>query len=446
MVRHEAIATIEERRAQITYGMAESVPLPVDAVSTAKKVIAARDEFGEGSPQHMEVKAGLDLDCGRLLSEWYRRNKPEIFEVAYHQFEAETEDFYSHGLSIGQMTFDGLTPQDNPEDEARRINEHVEERTPQILRRALGRTALHGKRIRTISQCTKTAILAYEQDFAAGRPHQGYNGYVPEIEKGMIRDIWFDEHSDGRFQEQIGLPGTYFQPFIYQRALERRNLDVHSKDRTELHGTQFLAEDDLIDFTRDLDDIAGEHYGLTFFMGEVVPADHPKDYGTIREEARQRRENLQSQRLMLTDFVLTLAENNTDPREAPAIVEKFVKKMLLNMARHDTTLTADMFDQKTADGLREVAALEARGLTEDAMRRYQEVEKAAPGGGFCGAGSCGLEDLKNSDLDAVNKLGFNAKDTIKDTERRCKCGAKTVYYDLKQAKKGCTTCHKTVKY
>jgi hypothetical protein len=46
----------------------------------------------------------------------------------------------------------------------------------------------------------------------------------------------------------------------------------------------------------------------------------------------------------------------------------------------------------------------------------------------------------------VNKLGFNAKDTIKDTERRCKCGAKTVYYDLKQAKKGCTTCHKTVKY
>lgn len=447
-IRDEAWTTLEARRQQINNGEWQYVPLPIDVLSTASKVLEARDQHGQDSAERQELSAGLWLDCHRLLVEWYRKNTGEYFPAVYHGFDPTAEDFYSHGLFIGQMTKNALTPQDTPEDEDRRVNERVEEATPQILRK-IGGIALGGTRIRTISECTDAAIEAYSSDLAAGAEHRGYNGYVPEIQKVMIRDFLFDEASDGRFEEQIGLPGIYLTHEIFQEALLRRGVDVIDKDKTGLHGTQMLAGDDLVTgFLPILDAVASEQWCTNIFMGEEVPTDHPKDYDNIRVEAKARQENLESHSSMVADFVLGLAENNADPREAPAIVEKFVKKILMNMARHNTELATQIFDDKTAEGLRQVVYLESVGRSQEAWELYQKVEVAAPGGGFCGAGSCGLEAITAGSSDAadIKKLGFNAKDSIKDTERKCKCGAKTVYYDLGQSKKGCTTCGKTAKY
>lgn len=89
-----------------------------------------------------------------------------------------------HGWSIRQLTENALVPiAEDAEEEARRVNERVEEATPHIVR-SLGSLAL-GKGIITISQCTDSAISSFQTDMKLGRKHRGYRGYVPEIEKVM---------------------------------------------------------------------------------------------------------------------------------------------------------------------------------------------------------------------------------------------------------------------
>ncbi len=266
----------------------------------------------------------------------------------------------------------------------------------------------------------------------------------------MIRDIRLEDVTGDSLEEQIGLPGIYINHYVIQKTLERRGVDVSHMDKTQLHGRQLLAQDDLLEFVQLLDKVASEEWCTNIFMGEVVEANYHKDYASIRKEARERQNKLATQAQAVALFVIELAANGTDRHQAPALVEEFVKKMLLKMAQQDPALADQIFDGKTANGLREVAYLESIGRSNEASRLLREVEADAPGGGYCGAGSCGLESiLPGSDEEKLvkNKLGFgDSKDVIKDTERRCKCGAKTVYYDIKQGKKGCTTCEKTKAY
>lgn len=447
-VRAEARAVIESRRS--IQGDQDVFPLPIDALSTAEKVIQAAADFGEGSHQHNETSDELRLDMSRLVAEWYRKLKPEYFEPVRHVYDEMTGDFYSHGLSVRQMTENALTPIiDDPEEVDRRVNERVEDATPRIIRR-LGGVALGASRIRTISQCTDKAISDYQSDLKAGRSTGGYKGYVPEIEKVMIRDVRIDQESGDRLVEQIGLPGMYINKDIFSLALARRQLDIEHMNKTELHGTQLLVRDDLIEFVELLDEVASEEWCVNIFMGEQVPDDFVKDYSAIRHEAKKRQAGLKNMADTAALYVMDLATAGTDKRLAPAMVEKFVKKMLLNMARQNHSLAAQMFGEKTALGLREVARLESMGEYEEAFLKFQQVEATAPGGGYCGAGSCGLESvMPGSDEEkAIKKLGFNSKDSLLDKgDRQCpKCKTKTVVYDTKQAKKGCIGCQATASY
>ena len=439
----EAWTTVETNRRRKRQG--EYVPLPIDALSDAEAVVVARQEFGENSPEAHEKFQGLWLSTHRLLSEWFRKRTDEYWAPVYREFDPETEDFFSHGFYIGQMTHNALTPQEHPEFEARRVQERVAQATPHLVRK-LGTVALDGVRIRNISECSDIALSAYENDFASGAIHQGYNGFVPEIAKVMIYDFIYDSQSQGRFDEQIGLPGDYLIHEVFQEALRRRNLDINGKNKVDLLGTQILAQDDLIEFVKLLDTVGGEYWKVNLFKGAVVPANHPKNYDAIRQEAAERQEQLKAHSTMVADFIIDLVKHNTDPRKAPEIVEDFVKRTLLRVAQDDLTIAEYAFDHQTVEGLRNVSELYAQGLGQEAYDAFQKVVESAPGGGFCGAGSCGLKNLELGDYDDIKKLGFNSRDTIKDTERKCKCGAKTVYYDLKHAKKGCTTCGKTVKY
>jgi hypothetical protein len=126
--------------------------------------------------------------------------------------------------------------------------------------------------------------------------------------------------------------------------------------------------------------------------------------------------------------------------------------MLIDVAKKDiqatntSVLAEQMFDASTAKGLVEVAYLESQGFHEAAFRRLQQVEMAAPGGGFCGAGSCGLERVDASSdagKDLMKKVDAKAGDTVlKDTERSCKCGNKTIVYAFSKNKvnKYCESC------
>jgi hypothetical protein len=443
VVRQAAESLLESRRqhSQEAGYIYESV----DALSTAHTVLASERQYGCNSEPYQEKWSGLLLDCERLVGEWYRKNTAEYFEPVRQVFDADKAEFFSHGLSIQQMTENALVPiAEDAEEEARRVNERVEEATPHILR-SLGSLAL-GKGIVTISQCTDSAITSYQSDLREGIKHRGYRGYVPEIEKVMIRHIALDTESSDRFETQIGLPGTYLSHEVFQIALTEKGVDVGTLDKTALHGAQLLVDEDPMEFVKHLDTVATAQWCTNIFMGEAVPDDHPKDYEAFRIEAHERKEMLAGYAETVALFVLDLAKENYDRKKAPEHVENFVKTMLLNLAKKDSSVAEQMFDSRTAQGLRDVAVLEAQGRFAEANELWRAVEQEAPGGGSCGAGSCGLEGVSagtQEDKDLRKRLGASESDTlVKDKERPCRCGSKSIVYAYNERKviKYCESC------
>lgn len=448
VVRQAAESLLESRRQQVHES--GHVYESVDALSTAHSVLAAERQYGCSSDAYQEKWSGLLLDCERLVGEWYRKNTSEYFEPVRQVFDEDKAEFFSHGLSIRQLTENALVPiSEDREEEARRVNERVEEATPHIVR-SLGSLAL-GKGIVTISQCTDSAIASYQADQREGNKHRGYRGYVPEIEKVMIRHIALDDASNDRYETQIGLPGTYLTHEVFQAALQEKGVDVSDMDKTTLHGAQLLTDQDPLNFIRHLDDTGTrewclESQGKALFMGEVVSQEHPRNYDAFRREAQERKDMLAGWSETVAYFVLDLARESFDRKKAPEHVENFVKNMLLNMAKKDESIAEQMFDAKTAQGLHDVAALEAQGRYAEASELWKAVEQEAPGGGSCGAGSCGLEGITTGSQegkDLRKRMGASESDTlVKDKERACRCGSKSIVYAYNERKviKYCESC------
>jgi hypothetical protein len=318
----------------------------------------------------------------------------------------------------------------------------------------LGAVALGSESIRTISECPDTAISRFAEDQAAGKASRGYWGYVPEIEKVMIRDIRLDEATNDRFEEQIALPGTYLSHEFIRIALQEAGLNAGDMDKTELHGAQMLARDSLLEFVERLDKVATQQWCVNIFMGEMVEWDHPKDYGRFKQEALERQKSLRDLAETTAEFILDLAEEKFDPTKAPAHVEEFVKALLLGMGKNDPSVIRHMFDEKTAAGVEEILRLESIGQYEEANALFAAVLQEAPGGGYCGAGSCGLENINlggDDNKELRDRLRIRPGDTVlKDKERPCKdCGKKTLVYAFSKSKVN-TACSnpdcKAVKY
>lgn len=438
-VRQEAEHTLEGRRLAQQLGMAAMAP-PIDALSTAVAVLEAGDQVSR-----QERYEGLVLDCERLVAEWYRKNTSEYFPAVRHYYDVASGDYFSHGLSIRKMTENALLPiAGSPEEEGRRINERVEDATPALIR-GLGAAALRSATIRTLSECSDEAIAAYHSDRESGAQHRGYGGYVPEIEKLMIRDIRLDPITGDRFEEQVGLPGIYINHSIVQLALERCGAHVDGMDKTRLHGSQLLVNDDIMDFVALLDEVASRQWCTNIFMGEVVESGFVKDYEAFRQEALLRQAGLREVSQTVANFVLSLAEDGIDGQEAPKLVRSFLKELLLEVAKQDRQIALQMFDERTADGLQEVRQLEADGLFEAAFTKMQEVEAAAPGGGYCGDG-CGINDVdaySSSGRELAKLLRAKSGDKLaEDKVRACRCGARSIVYAYSASKvnKYCLAC------
>ncbi|HEX8349942.1 MAG TPA: hypothetical protein VF598_08260, partial [Hymenobacter sp.] len=270
-----------------------------------------------------------------------------------------------------------------------------------------------------------------------------------------------DEKSTNRYQEQIGLPGTYITHFVIQKALESKGADASLMDKTALHGSQLMVNDDLLEFAKLLDTVASDEWCVPIFMGEVVEREHPRDYANFRHDALQRQTLLKEQAETTALYILDLAAEDYDRTKAPAKVEAFVKSLLLDVAKEDvkqqlhetgtadTTIVEQMFDARTAQDLQTVIALEAQGMARQAFELMQQVEERAPGGGYCGAGSCGLSAVDTSGEEGkgiADRLGAKAGDkVVKDSERSCKCGSKEIYYayNSREVRKLCESCGKT---
>jgi len=447
-IKDEAWALLNRRRELKKSDSKVELPLDVDALSRAHMVLAAKKQFGEDSQEYQEQFNGLLLDYERYVGEWYRKKKPEHFEPVHHRYEAATGDYYAHGVAIGRMTENALTPiEDEPEEEGRRVNERVEEATPHLLFKHLGAVALKPIRVRTVSECPDSVIAQYEHDQRQGK-HRGYRGYVPEIRKNMFRDFVIDPKTGDRWEEQLATPGTYHTPEIIRGALAIRQLRrAHGLSKNELLGAQFLVDDDIFDFVALLDTVASREWCTEVFIGEEVTPGTKKDYAGFREQARRRRKELQDVALVTAQYVLDLAAEDFDLRKAPQKVENFVKMQLLEIGKHDVIIAEQMFDIRTAFGLQEVAFLEMMGAYDQAEAKQNEVLRAAPGGGACGP-SCGIEQLSilsTRGQEIAKKLGAQPGDVIsRDTsgERRCNCGSKKVIYahNSRGYTRGCESC------
>ncbi len=445
--RREAYEILEANRQNLIDGNFEAVSIPVDAIGTARRVVQAENIYGRNSLVRQERFGGLVLDCNRLFAEAVRVNTYEYFPPLTLTYDEESEEYHSHGLAVMEMTQAGLSPVAKPEEVDRRINERVEEVTYKTIKR-LGNILLAQSvetqpvKLRTISQCADWAIDEYNK-MEKDKPRVGFGGYAPQTKKLMIRDTLIDPKSNDRAEEQMGLSGVYITHEVISEALKRQGLRQEIATKTELQGAQLKVDDDMLDFVMLLDSVASEHSGLNIYLGEVLPAGKQKDYEHVREEAIERQQALNDLAYGLAEFVIGLERDGTDRWAAVGIVEAEVKRVLIDMADQDNTLAYDMFDYQTERGLQEVAYLRSIGQFDAAQLRLDQVAEQAPSPGYCGAGSCGLEEIRqgSKEAKALEEMGLNPSNSLIDKKRVCrKCNAKKVAYALNDKKKACLDC------
>jgi hypothetical protein len=453
----DAGAIMEERRGNLRAGNYEAVPLGIDVLTTASRVLEAETRYGKDSAEYKRAKHSLDVDCQRFVAEGWRNNTWEYFPELEQPYDESIDDFTYMDRSLTEMTRDGITPIADAEEGENRKSEYVEQRTSLAVR-SLGATMLstelHGMDIRakdgvhkrglsmaTISECPDWAHEAYQ----AGKKELG--GYVPQINKLMVRNMRIETNS--RFLEQIGLSGEYITHDVVLEAKRRLGsiLPGQQLTKTEVRATQILNMngEGVLSLTRALDAVASEMSGKVIFLGEEVHPDHPRDYAAVPQEATRRQEELSQEADRLADYLLSLCRGNASRYTAEDQVRAFVDEMFLEKVKHNPVQASITFDHKTARGIIEVMNTEDKQLAD---RLWLKIKAEAPSFNFCGAGSCGLEgvDPRSKEGQTATALGLkanNSKELLKDKERSCPgCNKKTVYYDL-VGNKACIGCKKT---
>lgn len=408
----------------------DSVPVPIDAQGTAFKVLAAERQYGTDSHEYRQNWQGLLQDCERVYGEAYSKNGPEYFPRVCQERDPHTGMYYSHGQPLSGIVAGGLSPVAKSGEQPLRIDDFVEEMTYEII----GNMELEQETVSvlTVLECPDWVIEEYEAN-----PEGAFYGYVPSIRKLMLRGISFYNKGNVRYEEQLALPGieiTHEVVLAVLKETERIETGM-TLTKTELHSKQFVDTEggDVFEFAKKLDTKASELSGKNIFMGEEVEEGHPKDYEVFKREAEERHQSKERQREAseLRTYILELAKDKTDRWAADSLVANFVDKSLKRKARNNPELAEMVYDKKTADGYREVAALRAAGRHSEADHRQEQVEQDAPVISYCGAGSCGLKKVIS-----VSKKAEKGRqqglvgEMLEDTERSCpKCGQLTVIYD-----------------
>lgn len=447
MVREEARVKarqlLEHNRALNTSGERTRIHLDVDALGTIEKVEALKDTYGAMSMEYKEAHKSLVLDYARKWAEAFRKNKEEYFEPTVQVYDKATETLRANGLSVDDMLENGLSPLAEQEESDRRVNDYVLLQTHKDLVKHPKADAIG---VVQLMPCPDWAIRSYQE-----RPKGAHGGYAPEVEKLMIGFDWFVPDTQEVYHEQIAVPGTFYTMDVLNKVNQILDPETPTAtDKTTVHGTHTLVDRQKIsramDVLRVLDTIASEESGLDIFMGQVNTPGQPKDYEKLYQDAQRRRQEQRGLTRELVDYVETLYQKDIDHALATHMVEKFINDRLLKIAEADHEIASDAFNTETANGFRAAMVLREQGRLHEAEALLQETKMNAPPSSSCGAGSCGLEsvDVASKEGEELKKAlkADDGDEVVKDTERACKCGKKTIVYAYNENKvnKYCTSC------
>jgi hypothetical protein len=452
-------------------GEFDQVPYEVDPLSTAVRVLQTREQYGKDSQEYRTIDGAFTDDTSSLIEETLLARKSGLLSK-YVQVYAPEGDYMARGVRIGPMLDNGITPLASLLD--RRFMERREGQTHLAMGRLLMKVAgvkaeglddvpvvglpkeiRQAKTVRmlTISGCPPEVAAQYEADVAAGCAEgKMYGGYMPWDEAGMFRWVTFNTENQTLVEQQVRLSGKYItQDAIKQYLIRKRAVDAETDlTVTELLGKQFIIteEQDPVEMIRELDILASVNApeGKRVFKGELVDADHPCDYQEIIRSAESNAKLAVRLAPELKMYLLELAESGIDHWSANQQVATKVRSMVLKAVEQDVEAARGAFGDETANKLSAAIILEQDGDADLARRLRNSAEETAPGASFCGAGSCGLENINELTAEgkqAAKDVKAEAGDMVLlDTQRTCKCGKKTIVYAFNATKvnKYCTSC------
>lgn len=436
----------DERMELLREGEFDAVPMPIDMTGTARKVVEAEHTYGAYSTEASHWRDALRGDAERQVAEATSKMTWGYFKPLVHTFDAEEGVFKAYNHSVRQIVENGISPMAEAEDTERSINDYRAE----LLDEAFIRSPYADEYVLfTISQCADWAIADYESDRAQGSATKAYGGYVPDIEKTMVRAVSFDSEKQERYVEQIALPGTVIDHDTWQDVV--KVLGVVSPEqaisKTELHGMRIMVHKDVLSGALDLaklaDAIGEERTGQALFMGEPVD-ESSMDYADIPGEADRRNAAYKEVVTDLADKMLELERDGVDKWQTEIHVSNFLKNSLLEIVKQAPEQARVIFDDATADGLLLAQQYRQTGRYDEAIRLEAHIEATAPAPSSCGAGSCGLAGVDSASKEAyIKKHGGEKGDSVlKDEVRRCKCGSKSIVYifNSKKVIKYCESC------
>ncbi len=417
----------------------EEVNYVIEANNDAHRYLDSLAQFGPNDPRTIADRQVLRDNCQKAVHEAARKWSWELFEPFTQDYGVDQKAFKAGSRLMRDAVYDGLTHLTPRQQQEISVREFVENATHDMLPFLPIKT---GDWLLTISP-SATHKDAKEM------------GYVPSIDKFMIREVRLVESGDdeGGVQKevrQIAVPGTYITLDIINEFLMSTGVVDYALERHEMVGQQIIVDgektSDLIEVLKVLDDMAGGTY-----IGEQ--AEGERDYESIEAQAEERQAKLEYLTDELFEYSIELALNNADPFRAKDMIKGRIDQEFKQISRHDPEFARECYDDVTADLFQRALEYEYKEMHELAQEARAFADEQAPPLLICEAGSCNLKDALylSQEVQDARKKGLSGK-LLEWSGGRCKnpnCESNKVANMFKKSKimleentgkKACTSC------
>lgn len=410
---------LEENHQKLMDGRFDEVPMDYDAIGCARRYV---------ENPNPEIYKAVYVGAERYVFEAFRKLSWEWFEPLEQHYNKESEQ-YEYGYNVLDSLEQGLSPIAHKDEQKMRIMNYVEEVTYMAHRQAnINPDGMY------ITISTPGTYDGAEKD-----------GYVPELNKIMIRAVSFDKDNDVKIIEQFAIPGLHLGDDVLNTFLRENGYEGEDLSGTDFVGAQLFTNKfgDVIDIVKRLDELSSAET----FLGERHPGGQ-KDYNRVKEIAKFRQADLRRVVQEVADYTVELAKNGKDAALARVLYNKKVTDLLLDICEAVPEQAKITFDYETYLKLDTANLLEDQNRHREAYELRNQARAEAPPASGCGGGGCTLETLATYDPAFAKVLGVGLKkenQLERWKEGRCpSCkdfgGKGDVIVEVKTGRKACASC------